>query len=182
VRLSLLGASANIWRNNNWQSKHKYSEKKCPSTTLSTTNPIRPDLVLNPGRHGGTSATNLLSLLHRQRRHKLNTHNSSEIRTREPSVQGNEGISCLRPSSHCNCNCSIAFIFYSALKSWKSDEIKRGKVIPVTRNGGPYNSETSRLTHFFYTIGSQMAVRLWALCAGYAVPTWRFLVLSSFIG
>jgi hypothetical protein len=70
VRLSPLGTSANIWSivsapddrlwvwssrwNENWQGKPKYSEKTCPSATLSTTNPIWPDLGSNP-------ATNRLS-------------------------------------------------------------------------------------------------------------------------
>jgi hypothetical protein len=32
------------WWNKNWQWKPKYSEKICPCTTLSTTNPTGPDL------------------------------------------------------------------------------------------------------------------------------------------
>jgi hypothetical protein len=56
VRLSPLGMSATIWPivpdlddrrwvwssqwNENWHGKPKYSEKTCPSATLSTTNPI----------------------------------------------------------------------------------------------------------------------------------------------
>jgi hypothetical protein len=50
------------WRNwwNDWQGKLKYSEKTCPSATLSTTNPTCcPDA--NPGRRSGKSATNRLS-------------------------------------------------------------------------------------------------------------------------
>jgi hypothetical protein len=39
----------------------KYSEKICPSATLSTTNPTWLDPVLNPGRRGGKPATNRLS-------------------------------------------------------------------------------------------------------------------------
>jgi hypothetical protein len=39
----------------------KYSEKTCPSTTLSTTNPTWPDSGSNPGRRGGKPATNHLS-------------------------------------------------------------------------------------------------------------------------
>jgi hypothetical protein len=42
----------------------KYSEKTCSSATLSTTNPIRPDLGSNPGHHGGKLATNHLSSYH----------------------------------------------------------------------------------------------------------------------
>jgi hypothetical protein len=77
VRLSPLGTSANIlpivpapddrwwaWNsrwNENWQRKPKYSEKTCPSATFSTTKLTWPDLGSNPGRRGGTSATNRLS-------------------------------------------------------------------------------------------------------------------------
>jgi hypothetical protein len=38
-----------------------YSEKTCPSATLSTTNPTSLDPVLNPGRRGGEPATIRLS-------------------------------------------------------------------------------------------------------------------------
>jgi hypothetical protein len=38
--------------------------KTCPGTTLSTTNPTRPDLGSNPGRRGGKPATNRLRLWH----------------------------------------------------------------------------------------------------------------------
>jgi hypothetical protein len=41
--------------------KAKYSEKTCPSATLSTTNPTWPDPGSNPGRRGGKPATNRLS-------------------------------------------------------------------------------------------------------------------------
>jgi hypothetical protein len=34
---------SNLW-NEDWQRKPKYSEKTCPSATLSTTNPTWPDL------------------------------------------------------------------------------------------------------------------------------------------
>jgi hypothetical protein len=44
-----------------WQGKLKYSEKTCPSDTLPTTNPTRPDPGLKPGRRGGKSSTNRLS-------------------------------------------------------------------------------------------------------------------------
>jgi hypothetical protein len=48
------------WWNEDWQGKPKYSEKTCPSATLSTTNPTcLPDA--NPGRRGGKPATNRLS-------------------------------------------------------------------------------------------------------------------------
>jgi hypothetical protein len=56
-----------LWRwrifrwNEDWQGKPKYSEKTCPSATLSTTNPTWPDPGLNPGRRGGKPATNRLS-------------------------------------------------------------------------------------------------------------------------
>jgi hypothetical protein len=53
-----------LWRN--WwnearQGKPKYSEKTCPSATLSTTNPTWLDAVLNPGRLGGKPATNRMN-------------------------------------------------------------------------------------------------------------------------
>jgi hypothetical protein len=77
LRLSPLGTSATIWpivpapddrwwvwssrSNENWQGKPKCSEKTCPSTTLSTTNPTWPYLGWNPGRRAGKAATNRLS-------------------------------------------------------------------------------------------------------------------------
>jgi hypothetical protein len=74
VRLCPLGTSATNWpivpapdyrrwwvwssrRNKNWQGKPKYSEKTCPSATLSTTNPTWPDLGSNLGRRGVKPAT-----------------------------------------------------------------------------------------------------------------------------
>jgi hypothetical protein len=50
------------WWNEDWQVKPKYSEKTCPSTTLSTTNPTSLDPVLNPGHLGGKPATNRCNL------------------------------------------------------------------------------------------------------------------------
>jgi hypothetical protein len=68
VRLSPLGTSATNWPtvpapddrwwwwlwsnwwNENWQRKLKYSEKTCPSATLSTTNSTWPDLGSKPSR------------------------------------------------------------------------------------------------------------------------------------
>jgi hypothetical protein len=47
--------SSSRW-NENWQGKPKYSEKTCPSATLSI-NPTWPDLGSNPGRRGGKPAT-----------------------------------------------------------------------------------------------------------------------------
>jgi hypothetical protein len=41
--------------------KRKYSEKTCPSATLSITNPTWDNLVSNPGRRGGKPATNRLN-------------------------------------------------------------------------------------------------------------------------
>jgi hypothetical protein len=56
-----------LWRNwwkEDWQGKpKKYSEKTCPSATLSTTNPKVLDPGLNPGRRGGKPATNRLSYI-----------------------------------------------------------------------------------------------------------------------
>jgi hypothetical protein len=49
------------WWNEDWQGKLKYSEKTCPSGTLSTTNPTWLDLDLNPGRRCGKPATNRFS-------------------------------------------------------------------------------------------------------------------------
>jgi hypothetical protein len=46
--------------NENWQGKPKYSEKTCPSATLSTTNPTWLDLGSNPGRRSDKPATNRL--------------------------------------------------------------------------------------------------------------------------
>jgi hypothetical protein len=37
-----------VWWKENWQGKPKYSEKTCPSATLSATNSIWPDLRWNP--------------------------------------------------------------------------------------------------------------------------------------
>jgi hypothetical protein len=78
VRLSLLGTSTTNWPivpalddrwwwmwssrwNENWQGKQKYSEKTCPSATMSTINPTWPNLGSNPGRRCGKPATNRLS-------------------------------------------------------------------------------------------------------------------------
>jgi hypothetical protein len=53
------------WRiirwNDDCQGKPKYSEKTCPSATLSTTNTTWPDPGSNSGRRGGKPATNRLS-------------------------------------------------------------------------------------------------------------------------
>jgi hypothetical protein len=49
------------WWNKDWQGKPKYSEKKCLSATLSTTNPTWPDPDSNPGCRCGKPATNRLS-------------------------------------------------------------------------------------------------------------------------
>jgi hypothetical protein len=77
VRLNPLGTSVTIWpiakipddgwwcvwnsRWNDWQGKPKYSEKTCPSETLSAIIPTLRDPCSNPGRRGGTSPTNRLS-------------------------------------------------------------------------------------------------------------------------
>jgi hypothetical protein len=49
------------WWNEDWQGIPKYSDKTCPSATLSTTNPTRLDPGLNPGHRRGKLATNRLS-------------------------------------------------------------------------------------------------------------------------
>jgi hypothetical protein len=46
--------------NDNWQRKLKYFEKTCPSATLLTTNPTRPDLGFIRGRRGGELVTDCL--------------------------------------------------------------------------------------------------------------------------
>jgi hypothetical protein len=78
VRLSPLGTASTVWPivpalddrwwwmwsnrwNTNWQGKPKYSEKTCPSATLSTTNPTWTDPGSNPARSGRKPATNSLS-------------------------------------------------------------------------------------------------------------------------
>jgi hypothetical protein len=43
------------WWNEDWKGKSKYSEKTCPSATLSTTNPTWPDPESNPGHRGGSN-------------------------------------------------------------------------------------------------------------------------------
>jgi hypothetical protein len=74
VRLSPLGTSATNWPivpapdgrwwvwssrwNENLQGKSKYSEKTCPSCTLSTSNSTWPDLGSNLGRRCEKPATN----------------------------------------------------------------------------------------------------------------------------
>jgi hypothetical protein len=49
------------WWNEDWQGEPQYSEKTCPSATLSTTNPTWPDPGANPGRRGGTNRLSYLS-------------------------------------------------------------------------------------------------------------------------
>jgi hypothetical protein len=78
VRLSPLGTAVTVWPivpvpddrwwwlwssrwNVNWQGNPTYSEKTCPSATLSTANPTWPDPGSNPDHHGGKLATNRLS-------------------------------------------------------------------------------------------------------------------------
>jgi hypothetical protein len=43
-----------------WRENPKCSEKTCPSSSLSTTDPTRPELGSNPGRLGGKPTTNRL--------------------------------------------------------------------------------------------------------------------------
>jgi hypothetical protein len=49
------------WWNEDWQGKPKYSEKTCPSATMSTTNPTWPNPGSNPGLRDGKPASNRLS-------------------------------------------------------------------------------------------------------------------------
>jgi hypothetical protein len=49
------------WWNGNWQRKPKYSVRPHPSATLSTTDPVWPDLCPNPSRHDGKPVTNRFS-------------------------------------------------------------------------------------------------------------------------
>jgi hypothetical protein len=51
----------NIWWNEDWQRKPKYSKKTCPSATLSTTNHTWRDLGSDQGSRGGKPANNCLS-------------------------------------------------------------------------------------------------------------------------
>jgi hypothetical protein len=54
-----------VWgsrQNENYPGKPKYSEITCPTPTLSTANPIWPDLGSKPGRRGGKPATNHLNM------------------------------------------------------------------------------------------------------------------------
>jgi hypothetical protein len=50
-----------IWWNKDCQGKQKYSERPCPSATLSTTNPTWPDPSANLDCLGGKPATNRLN-------------------------------------------------------------------------------------------------------------------------
>jgi hypothetical protein len=64
------------WWNEDWQGKRRYSEKTCPSTTLSTTNPTWPDPGSNPGRRGAKPLTNRLVCGAAQCRTMLSTFDS----------------------------------------------------------------------------------------------------------
>jgi hypothetical protein len=50
-----------LWWNNNWQGKPKYSGKTCSSSILSIANRIWPDLGSNLGCHDWKPVTNCLS-------------------------------------------------------------------------------------------------------------------------
>jgi hypothetical protein len=50
-----------IWWNEDCKGKPNYSEKTCPSATLSTTIPTWTEMGANPGRCGGKPATNRVS-------------------------------------------------------------------------------------------------------------------------
>jgi hypothetical protein len=62
-----------------------------------------------------------------------------------------------------------------------------GKAIPVTGCEDPYGCEMSRLPHFVQTIGSQMAVKLSALCSSHpsftvqsqSGPRWQLPVWAT---
>jgi hypothetical protein len=75
--------------NENWQEKSKYSEKTCPSATLSTTNATWPDLSSNPGRRGSKPAINRL---------RYGTALGG-IRTHNPSIRAGEDIHALDPAA-----------------------------------------------------------------------------------
>jgi hypothetical protein len=65
----------------NGNGKPKYSEKTCPDTTLSTTNPTWPDLGLNLGCCGGKPATNRFSCgAAKKRQSKGVCRNSREVK------------------------------------------------------------------------------------------------------
>jgi hypothetical protein len=70
-----------LW-NEDWQGKPKYSEKTCPSATLSTANPTWPHPGLNPGRRGGMPATNRLSYGAANREVAFQAHDPDRIHSR----------------------------------------------------------------------------------------------------
>jgi hypothetical protein len=64
---------------------------------------------------------------------------------------------------------TITLINHEVQCSFQYTTKEKGKAIPVTGRGGPYGCDTSRLP-VFYTVSSQMAVRLSALRVGRPLP------------
>jgi hypothetical protein len=71
------------------------------------------------------------------------------------------------------------FALYKSIY-WRSINWKLS--YPCNRPWRPIGLSKDRESHILKTIGSQMAVRLLALRAGYPLPLWRFLVLISVRG
>jgi hypothetical protein len=69
---------------------------------------------------------------------------------------------------------TVHFLPIDSLYFQLPNELLKVKAMPVTRAQG---CETSRLPHFLYKIGLQMAVSMSALRAGRPLPPGRFLVL-----
>jgi hypothetical protein len=78
-----------IWWNEDWQAKPTYSEKTCPSATLSTTKPTWPDPGANPDRRSGKPATNRLSYGAAKSRTSFNLHTSDTGNTDFKNARGN---------------------------------------------------------------------------------------------
>jgi hypothetical protein len=88
------------WWNEDWQRKPKYSEKSCPSATVSTTNPTWLDPGLNPGLRGGKPKDQLLAIFI-QIRSIEDTSSAGQDRLQMPSRRCSVCV-CV-----CVCVCSI---------------------------------------------------------------------------
>jgi hypothetical protein len=74
-----------LCRWNDWQGKPKYSEKTCPSATLSTTNPTCCPYA-KPGRRGGKPASNRWATARPKYLITLNYKRSLSTRSRDSVV------------------------------------------------------------------------------------------------